>query len=252
MDTDMANADVDSAKQRSTEAKKRPAKARQNPTEANQRSSERQRDPERTRAEILQVATTEFARVGYSGARVDNITALTRTTKRMLYYYFGGKEQLYVAVLEEAYGDIRKIEQQHDLKHLSPVEAIRTLAELTFDYHDTHPEFIRLIADENVHNAEHLRASNELSGLNNPILGLIQSILNRGYREGVFHRKVKAVEVHTMMSALAFYRVSNQATVKVIFGYDMASPTARRRHRLFIAEMFQSWLQDVPAGRGKR
>jgi AcrR family transcriptional regulator len=248
----MAKADVDGAKQRSPEAKKGPTKAKQSSVEAKQRSSERQRDPERTRAEILQVATTEFARVGYSGARVDNITALTRTTKRMLYYYFGGKEQLYVAVLEQAYGDIREIEQQHDLKHLSPVEAIRTLAELTFDYHDTHPEFIRLIADENVHNAEHLRDSKELSGLNNPVLGLIQSILNRGYREGVFHRKVKAVEVHTMMSALSFYRVSNQATVKVIFGYDMASPAARRRHRLFIAEMFQSWLQDIPAGRGKR
>jgi AcrR family transcriptional regulator len=237
MDMDMAKSDVDSPQRR--------------PTGAKQRSTERQRDPERTRAEILQVATTEFARVGYSGARVDNITALTRTTKRMLYYYFGGKEQLYVAVLEQAYGDIRAVEQQHDLKHLSPVEAIRTLAELTFDYHDTHPEFVRLIADENVHDAEHLRDSKELSGLNNPVIGLIQSILNRGYREGVFHRRVKAIEVHTMMSALCFYRVSNQATVKVIFGYDMSSATARRRHRMFIAEMFQSWLQDVPAGRSK-
>ena len=122
-------------------------------------TTERQRDPQRTRAEILRVATTEFARVGYSGARVDNITALTRTTKRMIYYYFGGKEQLYVAVLAKAYGDIRAIEQELDLKHLSPVEAMRTLAELTFDYHDKHPEFIRLVADENVHNAEHVRDS---------------------------------------------------------------------------------------------
>jgi AcrR family transcriptional regulator len=212
---------------------------------AKQRSAVRRRDPERTRAEILQVATTEFARVGYSGARVDNITALTRTTKRMLYYYFEGKEQLYVAVLEQAYGDIRAIEQQLDLKHLSPVEAIRTLAELTFDYHDKHPEFIRLVADENVHDAEHLRDSKQLGGLNSPILSLIQSILNRGYRDGVFHRRVKAIELHTLMSAVCFYRVSNQATVEAIFGYDMSAPSARRRQRLFIAEIFASWLQDV-------
>jgi AcrR family transcriptional regulator len=210
---------------------------------AKRRSAVRRRDPERTRAEILQVATTEFARVGYSGARVDNITALTRTTKRMLYYYFGGKEQLYVAVLEQAYGEIRAIEQQLNLEHLSPVEAMRTLAELTFDYHDKHPEFIRLVADENVHDAEHMRDS-QLGGLNNPILALIQSILNRGYRDGVFHRRVKAIEVHTLMSALCFYRVSNQATVKAIFGYDMSSPSVRRRQRLFIAEIFSSWLQD--------
>jgi AcrR family transcriptional regulator len=219
---------------------------------AQQRSAVRRRDPEGTRTEILQVATAEFARVGYSGARVDNITALTRTTKRMLYYYFDGKEQLYVAVLEQAYGDIRAIEQQLDLKHLSPVEAIRTLAELTFDYHDKHPEFIRLVADENVHDAEHLRDSKQLGGLNSPILSLIQSILNRGYRDGVFHRRVKAVELHTLMSALCFYRVSNQATVEVIFGYDMSSPSARRRQRLFIAEIFASWLQDVSLGRTKK
>ena len=214
--------------------------------------SERQRDPERTRAEILLVATAEFARVGYSGARVDNITALTRTTKRMIYYYFGGKEQLYLAVLEQAYGDIRAIEQQLDLKHLSPVEAMRTLAELTFDYHDEHPEFIRLVADENVHHAEHVLDSKQLRGLNSPVLGLIQNILNRGYRDGVFHRKVKAIEVHILMSALCFYRVSNQATVKAIFGYDMAAPTTRRRQRLFIAEMIPSWLQDAHPGRARK
>jgi AcrR family transcriptional regulator len=218
-------------------------------TAVQQVPGERQRDPERTRAEILKVATAEFARVGYSGARVDNITALTRTTKRMIYYYFGGKEQLYVAVLEQAYGDIRAVEQQLDLKHLSPVEAMRTLAELTFDYHDKHPEFIRLVADENVHNAEHVLDSKQLGGLNSPVLSLIQNILNRGYRDGVFHRKVKAIEVHTLMSALCFYRVSNQATVKAIFGYDMAAPTTRRRQRLFIAEMIPSWLQDAHPGR---
>jgi len=90
------------------------------------------------------------------------------------------------------------------------------------------------------------------AGLNSPILALIQSILNRGYRDGVFHRRVKAIEVHTLMSALCFFRVSNQATVKAIFGYDMAAPSVRRRQRLFIAEVFSSWLQDVDLGRAKK
>jgi len=217
-----------------------------NPETAQKRSTGRQRDPERTRAEILAGATAEFARLGYSGARVDDIAALTHTTKRMIYYYYGGgKEQLYVAVLEQAYGKIRAIEQQLDLEHLSPVEAMRTLAELTFDYHDDHPEFIRLVTAENVHNAEHMRDSTHLGGLNSPILGLIQSILDRGYRDGVFHRRVKAIEVHTLMSALCFYRISNRATVKAIFGYDMAAPATRRRQRVLIAEMFLSWLRDA-------
>jgi AcrR family transcriptional regulator len=164
----------------------------------------------------------------------------------MIYYYYGGgKEQLCVAVLEHAYGQIRAIEQEFDLEHLSPAEAMRTLAELTFDYHDSHPDFVRLVTVENVHNAEHMRDSTQLSGLNSPVLGLIQSILERGYRDGVFHRRVEAIEVHTLMSALCFYRVSNRATVKAIFDYDMAAPATRARQRSLIAEMFLSLLQEV-------
>src|SRR5580700_11036480 len=90
------------------------------------------RDPERTRQEILDVALREFARNGYAGARVDEIAANTRTTKRMIYYYFGGKEQLYIAVLEHAYSVARDAERYLDVEHLDPVTAIRTLAELNF------------------------------------------------------------------------------------------------------------------------
>jgi AcrR family transcriptional regulator len=116
-------------------------------------AKERVRDAERTRAEIMEVATREFARQGYDGARVDEIAAKTRTTKRMIYYYFGGKEGLFLAVLEQAYQHIRSLEQQLDVDHLEPVEALRQLAELTFDHHESHQDFVRLVAIENIHNA---------------------------------------------------------------------------------------------------
>src|ERR1700757_4344037 len=106
----------------------------------------RQRDPERTRQEILDVALSEFASNGYAGARVDEIAARTRTTKRMLYYYFTSKEQLYIAVLERAYSTARDAERQLDVDHLEPVSAIRTLAELTFDHPESHQDFISLVA----------------------------------------------------------------------------------------------------------
>src|SRR3954468_23080244 len=96
--------------------------------------SARERDPERTRAEILEVATREFAEHGYAGARVDDMAELMRTTKRMIYYYFGSKEQLFIAVLERAYTAIRKVEQQLDVDGLDPEAAVRRLAELTFDH----------------------------------------------------------------------------------------------------------------------
>src|ERR1700748_32642 len=105
---------------------------------------ERTRDRDRTRAEILAVATEEFAEHGYSGARVDEIAELTRTTKRMIYYYFESKQGLYAAVLQAAYAEIRAQEQTIAVDHLDPVAAIRRIAELTFDHHESHPGFIRL------------------------------------------------------------------------------------------------------------
>ena len=119
--------------------------------------AERQRDPERTRSEILEIATREFAKHGYAGARVDDMAERMRTTKRMIYYYFGSKEQLFIAVLEHAYTAIRRAEQEVDVDGLDPASALRRLAELTFDHQDSHPEFIRLVSIENIHRAERAR-----------------------------------------------------------------------------------------------
>src|SRR3954451_10742865 len=106
----------------------------------------RQRDAVRTKREILEVATREFAERGFAGARVDEIAAQTRTTKRMIYYYFGSKEQLYIAALDRAYATIRTLERSIDVEHLGPVAAVRRLAEVTFDHHEAHPDFIRLVS----------------------------------------------------------------------------------------------------------
>ena len=119
----------------------------------------RRRDAQRTRQDILDVARQEFAERGYTGARVDHIAARTRTTKRMIYYYFGGKEQLFEAVLELAYSEIRAAEQAVQLDHLDPVTAIRRLAETTFDHHELHPDFVKLVRIENIHHAEHISRS---------------------------------------------------------------------------------------------
>ena len=151
---------------------------------------ERQRD-ERTRREILEVAIGEFARDGYSGARVDEIAARTSTTKRMIYYYFGGKEQLYIAALEQAYSTARAAEQM-DVDHLDPVSAIRTLAELTFDHHESHPDFISLVAVENIHHGEFIAKSAADRRPQQPRVSVIAGILERGYASGAFRRQAEA------------------------------------------------------------
>ena len=154
------------------------------------KAPERQHDAERTRNEILEVAISEFAAQGFAGARVDEIAARTRTTKRMIYYYFGSKEQLYIAVLERAYGEIRSLERELDVDHLEPTDAIRRLAEITFDHHEAHPEFIRLVSIENIHNAEHMAKSERLTNLSTSVIDLIERILERGRADGSFVRDI--------------------------------------------------------------
>jgi AcrR family transcriptional regulator len=205
-------------------------------------AAERRRDKDRTRAEILDVAADEFAERGYDGARVDEIAARTRTTKRMIYYYFGGKKQLYVAVLERAYTRIRAAEQAVEVDHLDPVTAIRRLAEITFDHHEAHPEFIRLVSIENIHHAAHLSELSDLVDLSMPVVHLLDGILKRGRDTGVFRSDVDAIDVHMMISAYCFFRVANRHTFGALFGRDLVDPARRDMYRGMLGDMIVRYL----------
>ncbi len=204
----------------------------------------RQRDAERTRLEILEIATREFADQGFAGARVDEIAARMRTTKRMIYYYFGGKEQLYIEVLERAYSRIRAVEREVDVDDLDPRTAIRRLAELTFDHHDSHPDFIRLVSIENIHHAEHMRKSKQLANLKNPVIELIERILDRGRAEAVFRRDVDAIDVHMMISAFCVFRVANRHTFRTLFDRDLTDPDRRDHYRGMLGDMVVEYLSS--------
>ncbi len=204
--------------------------------------AERIRDAERTRREILDVALNEFARNGYSGARVDEIAAKTSTTKRMIYYYFGGKEQLYIAVLERAYATARDAERRLDTDHLYPVAAIRTLAELTFDHHESHPDFIALVTSENIHRGEFIAKSRMLAELNTPAVEMLVKILHRGYADGAFTRRVEAIDMHMMISAFCFFRMANRYTFGAIFGVDLLDPGSRAHYRQMVGDLVVSYL----------
>lgn len=211
----------------------------------------RQRDAIQTRADILDVATKEFADQGYAGARVDRIAAQTRTTKRMIYYYFGGKEQLFVAVLEQAYSAIRAAEQEIDVEHLDPVSAIRRLAELTFDHHESNPNFIRLVSIENIHRAEHVARSPRLGTVNSPAIELIARILERGRSAGAFTRDIDAVDLHMMISAFCVFRVANRHTFGAIFDRDLTSPARRDHYREMLADMVVGYLTAIQPSKTK-
>ena len=203
---------------------------------------ERQRDKERTRQEILDVAIREFARNGYSGARVDEIAARTRTTKRMIYYYFGGKEQLYIAALEQAYSTARDAERQLDVEHLDPVAAIRRLAELTFDHHESHPDFISLVAIENIHRGEFISRLDSLRTLGQPATSLLDQILTQGREQGVFRDDVDALDVHILISSYCVFQVANRYTFGYLFDIDFTEKQTHAHLRKMLGDVVVGWL----------
>jgi len=196
----------------------------------------RKYDRQRTREDILSVANREFARQGFNGARVDAIASQTSTTKRMIYYYFGSKEKLYIAVLERAYARIRQAEADLRLERMEPEAAIRRLAEFTFDYDHANPDFVRLVAVENIHHARHLAKSGRIRAINKTITSTIDAVLRRGRRDGTFNARVSAVDVHMLISALCFFHVSNLHTFGAIFQRDFLSPKLRASHRRLAAD----------------
>lgn len=211
--------------------------------EAGPAGRSRRNDPERTKRDILAVATEEFAANGLSGARVDEIALRTRASKRMIYYYFGSKEGLYLAVLEKAYRDIRAIESSLHLEGMAPEAAIRRLVEFTFDYQDRNPDFIRLVSIENIHHAEHVARSATIRGLNVSVIETIRAILRRGREQGVFRAEVDPVDLHMLISAFCFFRVSNRHTFGAIFGRDLAAPELRERHKKMIGDAVIRFLK---------
>lgn len=206
----------------------------------------RTQDPEGVKRDILAVATKEFADKGYSGARVDEIAAKTSTSKRMIYYYFGDKEGLYVAVLEAAYAGIRQIERGLNLEGLSPVEALCRLAEFTFDYQNANPDFVRLVMVENIHNGIHLAKSQRIQNLNVSIVRALEDVYRRGVADGLFRPGIDVIDLHMTMSALSFFNVANRATFGQIFNRDMTSPAALVHRRTVAAETMLRYTCIVP------
>jgi AcrR family transcriptional regulator len=203
----------------------------------------RRYDPEETKRNILEVATQEFSAMGLAGARVDAIAERTNTTKRMLYYYFESKEGLYQAVLEKVYGDIRALEQDLHVSELDPVEGMRKLVEFTFDYHDRHRDFVRLITIENIHGAKYVEQLKTFKTNNASAIETIGDLLARGVASGQFRSDVDPIDLHLMFSAMCFHRIGNRHTFGTAFGRDPSHPRLRARHRAMIVDAVLRYLR---------
>ncbi|QHE77054.1 TetR/AcrR family transcriptional regulator [Hydrogenophaga sp. PBL-H3] len=201
------------------------------------KETSRTNDPERTMANILEVAMAEFAEKGLAGARIDEIAAATQTSKRMIYYYFESKEGLYLAALEESYRRMREIESQQHLEDLPPEAALRRLVEFTFDHHVSHENYIRLVISENMNRGQFLAQSQSIQQLNVPAISAIRQLYERGVASGDFRPGLDPIDIHASISALTFFNVSNRHTFGLIFKRDLTDPAIAAQRRASITEM---------------
>ncbi|HEY1610242.1 MAG TPA: TetR family transcriptional regulator [Paraburkholderia sp.] len=200
------------------------------------------RDPEGTRRRILLAAAEEFANGGLFGARVDQIARRAETNERMLYYYFGSKEQLFTAVLEHAFAALTEAERTLDLSDLAPVEAITRLAQFVWDYYRDHPELLRLVNNENLHEARYMQKSTRIREMISPIVATLGSILVRGESAGLFRANIDPLYLYVTLSGMGYYIVSNRHTLAATLGRDFSTPAERAQIVQLNTEMLLAFL----------
>jgi AcrR family transcriptional regulator len=202
----------------------------------------RAKNPEKTRANIIDVATAEFAERGLSGARVDRIAERTNTSKRMLYYYFGDKDGLYRAVLLSYYEKLRSSELTLDLSHHEPLEALKLLVDFTFDYHLKNAAIVRLVMVENIHKGQHVAKLPQATMVNSSVLDAVADICARGARQGSMRSGLDNFDLYTTIAALCFFNVSNRYTFRSIFKHDMADPKEAQLRRKSVWEVIRRFV----------
>lgn len=184
------------------------------------------RDPEATKARILSASKKEFARYGLGGARVDAIAAQAKSNKRMMYHYFGNKEQLFRITLEQAYSDFREAEAGLELEKEEPVAAIRKLVAFVWHYFLENPEFITLVNSENLHKAKHLKNSSLTTDMSRRFVGRMQNLLERGSKAGVFRDDLDPVQFNITVAAVGYYYLTNHHTGSIVFERDLMNKDA--------------------------
>jgi len=195
------------------------------------------RDPETRRRWLIDAARREFMAKGLEGARVDEIARRAGVNKQLVYHYFGSKEALYLHVLETTYEAMIEAKSSLALDKLAPPAAIERLVGFTFDYMATHPEFVALLNDENVHTARHLGRSKRVPPMHRRLIAMIDAVMRRGEKDGSLRPGIDTVQFYITLSGMCYFTFTNMHTLSVVFGRDLSTPTALATRRAHIIEM---------------
>lgn len=200
------------------------------------------RNPEATRLRILLAAADEFSKYGLAGARVDKIAHQAQTNERMLYYYFGSKEQLFTAVLEAAFLALAEAERALNINDVPPWEAITCIAHFLWNYYAANPALIHLTNNENLHMACHLKQSPQVGEMVLPFVEMLGSVLARGEKDGVFRSGVDPAYLYVMLTAFGHYIVGNHCTLEATLNRDFSEPAERSKVIDMHTELLRAYL----------
>jgi TetR/AcrR family transcriptional regulator len=203
----------------------------------------RRRNGETSREQILEAATREFSMKGLDGARVDEIARVADVNKQMIYHYFESKERLFIAVLERTYKTVRDRQQDLSLRNLDPEAAMRRLVEFTADVWIEMPEFTRLLASENLHQAAHVRQSEVITGMYPPLVETLRELLARGAKEGIFRKNIDPVDLYISITSLSAHYVAHRYTFEAIFDTKLMTPKRLRQRKDAICDMILRYLK---------
>lgn len=204
---------------------------------------DRKRNPEVTRAAILQAALEEFSEVGLSGARVDRIAKRAGVSKPMIYDYFGDKHAVYAAALREAYVQIRRGEMDLELDTIDPEDAIRALVRFTMTHFWNNPWFISMLNTENLLGGETIRTLEDAADIQSVLLARIGAILAKGTSTGQFTRDITATELYIFIASMCWFPISNMHTLSVVFDTTIDTDWLNR-HTEKAADMLIGFLKD--------
>jgi AcrR family transcriptional regulator len=196
-----------------------------------------------TRENILRAAIDLFAKSGFAGARVEKISKAARSTDRMIYYYFGSKEGLFVAVLETIYKELGDAESALDLSGLNPDDSLRAIIRFTWNHYRAHPEMLTLLNNENLHQGKHLTRSKRVKDLSFPLLSILTDVLTRGVKEKMFRPDITPNDLYIATCALGYFYLSNRFTMSAFLGTDLMAPAALANWQEVMEDVLLSFVQ---------
>jgi AcrR family transcriptional regulator len=210
---------------------------------ANGELGSRTRQPEITRQRILDAAIGEFSTRGLGGARIDAIAKRAGTNKRMIYHYFGNKDDMFLAALESTYENIRRMEGELHLEDVEPMAAMRTLVRFTFNYFLANQHFVALLNSENLHKAAHIKRSRRVKPINYPLIETMDRLLRRGEKSGVFRKGVDALQLYISIAGVCYFYFSNIHTLSTIFDRDLMAPRTLATREAHVMDVILGYLR---------